>query len=299
MKICPKCGHATSDDSDGFCIKCGAYFSEAPKAQQQSSALASAMGMSAAPARQAAVPVPENGTFEAGFDDMSAGNFPEGVAQWISAIRLQGQPSEEMYGRMLTAMLDCMASTIEKHVLESRSGTAELAMELDSDLITDLIAGLVSRYEGANGADVLGVSAEYMYLVLESFSVYPDLRDVSEIMSKAAADLEAFRASVPPEDENSATVERELAISLSYIALMSEAIDSAIAEAGDERMDKLADYWSSKATLPYANIAFQIATLNAQIAAAKNVGKLTMKLFKKGLAIQVDGFKKSYFGPRV
>ena len=299
MKICPKCGHATSDDSDGFCAKCGAYFTEAPKGQQQSSALASAMGMSSAPARSAAVPVPDDGTFEAGFDDMSAGNYSEGVAQWISAIRSQGQPSEEMYGRMLNAMLDCIASTIEKHVLEGRSGTAELAMELDADLITDLISAMVARFTDLNGADVLGVSAEYMYLVLESFSVYPDLRDVSEIMSKAAVDLEAYRASVPPEDENKPVVERELSISLSYIALMSEAIDSAIAEAGDERMDKLADYWSSKATLPYANIAFQIATLNAQIASAKNAGKLTMKLFKKGLAIQVDGFKKSYFGPRV
>ncbi len=299
MKICPKCGQATNDDSDGFCTKCGAYFTEEPKAQQQPSALASAMGMSAAPARQTSVPVPEDGTFEAGFDDMAAGNYPEGVAQWISAVRSQGQPSEELYGRMLAAILDCIGSSLEKRRLESRSGTADLAMELDEDLITDIISGMVSRFTGLDGAGVISVSAEYMFLVLESFSVYPDLRDVREIMAKASEDLEAYRASVPPEDGMYAIVERELPISLSYLSLMSEALDSAIAEAGDERMDKLADYWSSKATLPYANIACQIAALNAQIAGAKNAGKLTMKLFKKGLAIQVDGFKKAYFGPRV
>ena len=64
-------------------------------------------------------------------------------------------------------------------------------------------------------------------------------------------------------------------------------------------MDKLADYWSTKATLPYANIAYQVANLNAQISMAVNVGKFASKLFQKGLSMQLEGFTRSYFGPRV
>ena len=300
MKICPKCGHVTSDDSDGFCVKCGAYYVEDVK-QQQSSPLASAMGMTPAPVKAQAVPVAEGGTLEGGFDHMASGNYPEALAQWISFVRENGQPSDEQYEAMVKAALDCLMSTMGDSKVHNRSGTAELAMELDSDFIQDLMSGLRERASGLSSCNAMAdLVVEYMYLVMESFSVYPDLRDVSEIFSSAKEALDGFKAmSESMEKDDSGRCEREIGISMSYVVMMSDEMARSIAQVGDEKMDRLADYWSTKSNLPYANIAYQIANLNAQISVAKNVGKLTGKLLQKGLSIQVDGFKRAYFGPRV
>ena len=302
MKVCPKCGHATNDDSDEFCVKCGAYYMDAQKTgRQQASPMAAAMGMTAAPMRPQAVPVPEGGTLEAGFDHMAAGNYPEALAQWISAIRENGQPSEDDYGRMVEAAVRCILATVGDGKPHGRAGTAELAMELEGDFIQDMMARLCSEACSQESASkVADLVIEYMYQVMESFSVYPDLRDVSAIFDAARGDLDRIRQNYDSlEKDDSGRGQRELDISSSFVRMLGDEMAKGILEAGDERMDKLSDYWSTKATLPYANIAYQVANLHAQISMAKNVGKFTGKLLQKGLSIQIDGFKRSYFGPRI
>ena len=81
--------------------------------------------------------------------------------------------------------------------------------------------------------------------------------------------------------------------------MISEAIRDAVVAAGDERMDALADYWSTKANLPYVNIVFNLSGLFAQVSMAKNVGKLTAKLLNKGISMQLEAFKNSYFNVKL
>lgn len=298
MKVCPKCGYVTADDSDEFCIKCGAYFTD-PKAQrnEQSSAIGAAMGMTVPHERQEGVPVPDDGTFQAAYDDLSAGNYAEGVAQLISCARRDEGVSDEEYARMKDAMLSCIVSSLGDASTPNRTGTAELAMELDQDLVSDLMGGLASAAAGIDDPKRLArLSSEYMYLALESFQVYPDLRDVIELYSRVPADMDAMAGSPAYSDETAA---KAIDVGRSFASMMSEFMSKEVASTGDEKMDRLSDYWSSKADLPYARIAYQIASLHAQISNAKNVGRLTSKLFKKGMDIQLDGFRKAYFSPRV
>lgn len=300
MKVCPKCGQATNDDSDEFCTKCGAYFTDGRAQVQQSSPVAAAMGMAAPHVRDQAVPVPEGGTLRAGLDDMAAGNFPEAVAQWTSWVRESGEPSEEDYRSMVVSACDCIMSTVGEGKAHSRAGVAELAMELDGDLLQDLSAELMSRLDGLSRMVQAGdLATECMYLAMESFSVYPDLRDVLEVMESVPQDMAAISAAAEGMEPDDGRAARLTETYTDYARMMGDAMRVQIEKAGDERMDRLADYWSSKPNLPYANIAYQIASLHTQIAAAKNVGRLTGKLLKKGLDMQIDGFNKSYFGPKV
>lgn len=299
MKVCPKCGHVTADDSDEFCIKCGAYFSkDGGKASpgQDPTAIGAALGMSAPHERPEAVPVPEDGTLDAGFDDMSAGNYAEGLAQWISVTK-GGEVSDEDYGRMLEAMSSCILSSLGDPQTPNRTGTAELAMELDQDLFPDLMGALASAAAGIDDPARLNrLSSEYMYLVLESFEVYPDLRDIVELLARVPGDMDGLRASPAASDEAAA---KAIGTGSSFVSMMTDFLNREIAAAGDDRMERLSDYWSSKADLPYARIAYQIASMHVQISGAKNVGRLTSKLFKKGMDMQLDAFKRSYFSPRV
>lgn len=301
MKICPKCGQATSDDTDEFCTKCGAYYTDAkPAEQQQQSAMAAAMGMAAPPVRDKALPVPEGGTLKAGLDDMEAGNFPEGVAQWTSWVREAGEPSPEDYAAMVKAACDCIMTTVGDGQAHSRGGIADLAMELDAELLQDMIADLVSRAPTLTTKVQIGdLSTECMFLAMESFSVYPDLRDVLEVIDAVPAEMRSIEECAGGLEEDDGRADRLLAVYGDFAVMMGGVMRDAIAEAGEERMDRLADYWSTKPTLPYANVAYQTANIHAQISMAKNVGKLTAKLLKKGMDMQLDGFRKSYFGPKV
>ena len=301
MKVCPKCGQVTNDDSDEFCIKCGAYFTDQRKGQsQQTSAISAAMGMTAPHVRDEPVPVPEGGTLQAGMDDMSAGNFPEGVAQWTSWVRSAGEPSEADYRSMVVSACDCIMSTVGDGRTHSRAGLAELAMELEADLLQDMSAELMSRLGGLTTMVQAGdLATECMYLAMEAFSVYPDLRDVLETMEALPGQMDAISAasaSMEPDDGRAARLTETYS---SYARMMDGAMRTEIEKAGDERMDRLADYWSSKAKLPYADIAYQIASLHTQISAMKNVGRFAGKLLKKGLDMQIEGFVRSYFGPKV
>lgn len=300
MKICPKCGQATNDDTDEFCTKCGAYFAKEQKEVQQTSAMGAMMGM-VEPPKSKAVPVPEGGTLQAGFDHMAAGNFAEAVAQWTSAVRENGQPSDEDYARMVTAAADCIVSSTGDAQAHSRAGLAELAMELDNDLVQDLMVNLASRVPDMRSRNqAADLATEYMYLAMEAFGVFPDLRDVLDSLETVGPVMESIRsAGESLEQDDAGRLESVTTIYISYSALMSDAMRKGIENAGEERMEKLADYWSTKQTLPYANVAYQIASLHTQVSSAKNVGKIMSKLFKKALDTQVEGFVRSYFGPKV
>lgn len=296
MKICPKCGQATADDSDEFCTKCGAYYTDKQSVKQNASPMAAALGMMPPQAKPKAVPVPEGGTLKAGIDDMEAGNFPEGLAQWTSYVRENGQPSEDDYGLMVSTAAACILASSGDGQLHSRAGVSEFAMEVEGEFIQDLMTALI---EGSSEDPVkaVSVSSEYMYLALESFSIYPDLRDVLDVLGRVPADIGGLMERCSP--EAGTKPEAEMNIHIAFSKMISEAIRDAVVAAGDERMDALADYWSTKANLPYVNIVFNLSGLFAQVSMAKNVGKLTAKLLNKGISMQLEAFKNSYFNVKL
>ena len=289
MKICPKCGSSTSDDTDEFCTRCGAYYSKDAGASK-TSAVGAALGMSS-PRREQAIPGPDDGTLESGIDDLRAGNFPEAIAQFTSHVRRAGQPSADEYDLMISEISSCIASAAESGKNLSFAGLSDLAMELDEDILADMMRAVSQIPSVPSSPVALVLAFSQMNLLLTGFDVFPDLRDLSEMFTSARSNVGAIISSDPESADAIAPI-------MSFMELMQTFMSKAIEEAGDERMDELADYWSSKANLPYSNIAFQIAAMQIQMSMA-NAGRLASKLFKKGLDIQLDAFKRSYFSPRL
>ncbi len=303
MKVCPKCGSTTYDDSDEFCVKCGAYFADPKKGQQQQpiSPMAAALGMSA-PQLRPEVPDVVGGTVEAGMDHLMARNFTEAMAQWTSYVRENGEPSEDVYRSMVDAIVGFMVDGARDAQAIKRGGLAELAMELDAEIIPDILDGLQGAVpDDFIPAQVHLLSSESMTLALGSFSVYPDFRDVLDVMEAAIANMDVCKTiilSKEPSDNRDEKAEKTQ-VAIDCLGLIKAKVLEGISEVGEERMDALADYWSTKANTPYANIVYQIAGMHAQLAMAKDAGRLAKKLLNKGLNIQLDAFKRSYFNVKL
>lgn len=295
MKVCAKCGYITMDDSDEFCIKCGAYYSKEHGSEKTDNPMAAALGITNPPAQSGAVPIPDDGTMDAGFDHLSAGNFPEGLAQWTSYIRANGQPTDDVYQKMLDAMADCIVKSCGATKLVS-FGVYELAMELESDLIDDLLTNLSQRIEGiGTWPEMVGMAIEMEYLAMASLQVFPDMRDAQETITTTMARISSMKDSHKDVDEVRELALYRIDVARSSLEIISNVIKEGISEVSDDKMDKLSDYWSSKANLPYVNIAFQLTSLHRQVMTAAKVGRLTYKLYTKAMLIQIKAFKRSYF----
>ncbi len=300
MKTCPKCGHITKDDSDEFCTHCGAYYTEKKSANEEYP-LGTAMGMATKARAEQEVPVVEGGTLQAGLDHMAAGNFTEGAAQWISLVRENGQPSEEDYRTMVSAMASCIVATANAGMLQSRSGMSDLAMELDGDLMQDITVALVDSISSLKGCEeVRALSSECMYVTLESFNVYPDLRDMLEILDAVPDTMFALKTALcdmdVPQGDNTVAV---LDTHADFATVLGDNIRQWVADAGEERMDALADYWSGKANLSYVNIIFQAASLHAQNRMLDSAGRFAKMILKKGFDLHIETINRAYFGVKL
>ena len=178
MKTCSKCGYASPDDSS-FCMKCGAYFESEPAAPTTGTT-----SMPGAPVQGA---VDAEVSMERGFAKIQAGDFAGAVAAWTQAVKAGLAPSAEVYGRMLDGCVDEIVRSSADTSTHSRAGIADLAILIDDyDLITDLMAGLRDRSQQlGTQRELMNTMNEYMFLAIESFSVYTDLNDLSAICAEA------------------------------------------------------------------------------------------------------------------
>ena len=178
MKTCSKCGYASPDDSS-FCMKCGAYFESEPAAPTTGTT-----SMPGAPVQGA---VDAEASMEQGFAKIQAGDFAGAVAAWTQAVKAGLAPSAEVYGRMLDGCVDEIVRSSADTSTHSRAGIADLAILIDDyDLITDLMAGLRDRSQQlGTQRELMNTMNEYMFLAIESFSVYTDLNDLSAICAEA------------------------------------------------------------------------------------------------------------------
>ncbi len=255
-----------------------------------------------APQLRPEVPDVVGGTVEAGMDHLMARNFTEAMAQWTSYVRENGEPSEDVYRSMVDAIVGFMVDGARDAQAIKRGGLAELAMELDAEIIPDILDGLQGAVpDDFIPAQVHLLSSESMTLALGSFSVYPDFRDVLDVMEAAIANMDVCKTiilSKEPSDNRDEKAEKTQ-VAIDCLGLIKAKVLEGISEVGEERMDALADYWSTKANTPYANIVYQIAGMHAQLAMAKDAGRLAKKLLNKGLNIQLDAFKRSYFNVKL
>ncbi len=294
MKVCSKCGTVAQDDSDGFCVVCGAYFED-----KNADSPGPLFGTVNVPMGN--VPEVQGGTIEGGIECMASGNYAGAMVQWTSYVRENGQPSEDDYRTMLDSTTDCIISTVRSGEVASRAGLAELAMELDADIVMDLTDALLSRIPDLEPTNIKALSGECIYMTLESFNIYPDMRDVLEVMGTTNSTITKLKESIPeqallPSDNTLAILDAHVAFSDRICGLIEENVRST----GDTKMDLIADYWSTKATLPYVNIIFQLANQCVQYDVNKDqMGFFMKKLLSKAISLQFDAVIKSYFGAKV
>lgn len=279
MKVCSSCGHSNGEDAE-FCVKCGAYFPGSPGAPKVSD--------------DSDLP---SDPMDRGFALMAQGRFSEAFPCWTSAVRDGHEITDAEYSRMVSSSTDTLLNTIMSFEQYRRARAYELALELDDrDLLTDMMGRLESsRGVCSMQAGVLGLTNMYVYLALDCFNVYPDIRDMRDIWSKAVEDIGSLRAlaqGMPPSEGK--PVRQPLAWLdnyLSFAELLSGVMDRIVSENDAGLLDDAADHWSSVNNSGCVNLIVAAFNSNTQLMVA---GKLTSKLMVKTRDMQLDAFVKTY-----
>ena len=163
MVKCPACGAEVTDPSLGFCTACGAYLSAQGKA----------------PAPEPAVP---SDPVEEGAWMASAGRIAEATAAWKKRLYAEPRVSDAVYERMLSSLTEGMLNYPVSAQSFHAAGFADIDMMIrDRELIPDLMKRLSSSLgvcKIQNG--VLGLAHPYMFLLIEAFSAYTDIRELRD-----------------------------------------------------------------------------------------------------------------------
>ena len=176
MKTCPTCDYSSPDDAE-FCMRCGAYFPKEDRAAPTPEPVPASV-VSAADAEA---------SMEQGFEEISGDDFPGAVAKWSEAIKGGLEVDDDTYGRILSECVAAIMRSVSKSGVQSRTGVGELAVLLDDrDLITDILSGLDQRaLHLGYQKELMNTANEYMFLSIESFSVYTDLSDLVSVCDEA------------------------------------------------------------------------------------------------------------------
>ena len=286
MKTCSKCGYASPDDSS-FCMKCGAYFESG--AAQPSSAPVPETHVSTVDAET---------SMEQGFAKIDAGDFPGAVSDWTNAIKAGIQPSADVYSRMLGGCVDVIIASSADTSTHSRAGISDLAVLIDDyDLMTDLLAGLRDASAGlGTQRELMNTMNEYMFLAIETFSVYTDLHDLAAISEEAVRVFNS--ASERVDSLESAQSKHDPKSFLQNYAqlfqILGGKIGNAIEKTDAETLEFLSDYWADKSTSRFSDLIMGASNMNAQLIAA---GWLGSKVAVKARDMQLDTFLSMYLAP--
>lgn len=279
MKKCPSCGQETKDDSQEFCTRCGSYFvvrpAGAPTFTQSLSGDPIGRGMAA----------------------MDVGNFAEGIRTWDDAIRSGTRVDPIMYARMVDSAAGCMLGTVLQPQAYDAAAVPQLASAMpDREFVSDLMAKLAGSLEVCsiqNG--VLGLANSYMYLYLDSFAVYTDLRDLRRVCETACEDIGAMvaKASVL-QDAIMAKGPSPLEWLASYqdfTAEVRDAVAGMVDSTSQEEMDRLAEHWANARSIDYIGQIKGAFGLNSQAVMA---GSITARMLVKSRDTQIRTFEKKY-----
>ncbi len=285
MRRCPSCGKVTEDDSLDFCTHCGSYFMVRQNGASAPSIVSS---------------LPDDLMLR-GEVLMDSGRFAEGISCWRDAI-----PGTELddatYSRLVEATTRCLLGIAVDPNTYRNAGMVSFAMTMpDREPITDIMDRL-SRSLGVcsiqNG--VLGLANPYMYLFMDSFALYTDLRDINEICVEA-------------EDAVGEMVERAIHLSNAYpdskpspldwlscysvfTGKVLDTVEDMVNSTTPGRVEELAEAWASASGLTYLgplNNSFFLATHSTM------AGKLSGKVLGRSSNSQLAAFSKMYLaGPK-
>lgn len=285
MKICPSCGSTSPDDAD-FCIKCGAYFEKPAEPAKE------------APRVAHKIPMSSDQVMEEGFREMSGDDFAGAVAKWSEAIKGGQQVDDATYDRMLAECVDSVMRTTADPGTHSRQGISGLALLLDDrDLMTDMLQGMAERSKGVGTQrELMNIANEYMFLAIESFSVYTDLEDLEAICIEAAAVMRDMHGRIdglePVQSKNDPKAFLENYAQ--FFDMMASAIRKTIDSTDPATLEWLSDYWATRDGSRFSDIVIGAANMNAQLI---GTGWLGGKVAVKARDMQIEGFIHTYTLP--
>lgn len=285
MKKCPSCGKTTEDDSLDFCPSCGAYYVTRP----------------------AGHPVPDTSSlpedpFERGTVLLDAGRFAEGVGCLKEAVSDGRVVDDATYNRIVDSITGCMLGISLQPGSYNDAGMIGLSLLMpDRDPLLDImgkLAGSLGVCSIQNG--VLGLANSYVYLFMDTFRYYTDMRQVMDICRRAASDLgdmvdraiglmDAYPAKGPGPLEWLSCYHT---FAEKVLDTVSDIVDSTPAE----RLDALREAWARSSRPVYASAVGNALTLHTHSVAA---GKLSSKVLSRSSAAQLRAFAKMYLaGPK-
>lgn len=285
MKTCPSCGRVTEDDSLEFCTACGAYYVT----------------------RAAGSPVPDTTSLpddpmDRGALLLDAGRFAEGVECFREAVADRGAPDDITYRRIVDSVVGCMLGIALQQDSYKKAGMVQLAIMMpDRELLTDVMHGLKDSLGVCsiqNG--VLGLANSYVYLYIDCFSLYTDIRDLREVCETAYKDLgDMVDRAIGMVDAIHAKGPGPLEWLSAYYMFSEKALDAVYeiqAKASEQEQERLAKAWAESNRTTYASMVGNAFLLDINSIAA---GKLSSKVLRKSGDSQIKAFVKVYLaGPK-
>lgn len=288
MKTCPTCGYDSPDDSE-FCMRCGAYF---PDSRGQPSEPAAVPQVEQKPTEDA------ERAMEQGFQEMTGEDFAGAVARWSEAIKAGMEVDDATYERMLSECVGAIMRSVSKQGVQSRTGVGDLAVLLDDrDLVTDILSGLDSRAEHLGfQRELMNTANEYMFLSIESFSVYTDLNDLIAICDEAIRVFTGMADRVESLEpvESKYDPKTFLLNYIQFFQVLRDRLQVAIDRTPASELEFLSDYWADKSGARFSDMIMGASNMNAQLIAA---GWLGNKLATKTRDMQIDAFLTTYLAP--
>ena len=264
MKICRECGKFNMSRGK-LCTKCGAPLD---------------------------IKKGERCTIQGGFSAIEDGNFAEATYRWVVAAKNGEIPDDEQYALMVKTSADCIRKQLSDSTYYSREGVSELTRVLpgrrmNEDLLMELADSLQSITTKSQLARLAG---EYMFLVLDSFNVHPDIRDMVKIMNRANEVMIGFQKAIPVMTGTDKSVESDLDFYIRYTTLIADKMNSRIYREGRERLSTAVEFWSSRSQLSFAETAIEAARAYSKVKPNKESdGRKTVANDK------IDEFLDEYF----
>lgn len=287
MKTCPTCDYSSPDDAE-FCMRCGAYF---PK-ENRAAPTPEPVPASVVPAADA------EASMEQGFEEISGDDFPGAVAKWSEAIKGGLEVDDDTYGRILSECVAAIMRSVSKSGVQSRTGVGELAVLLDDrDLITDILSGLDQRaLHLGYQKELMNTANEYMFLSIESFSVYTDLSDLVSVCDEAIRVFTGMADRVESLEpvESKYDPKTFLLNYIQFFQVLGGRLKDAISKTPESELEFLSDYWADKSGARFSDMIMGASNMNAQLIAA---GWLGNKMATKARDMQIDMFLTTYIAP--
>ena len=287
MKTCPTCDYSSPDDAE-FCMRCGAYFPKEDRAAPTPEPVPASV-VSAADAEA---------SMEQGFEEISGDDFPGAVAKWSEAIKGGLEVDDDTYGRILSECVAAIMRSVSKSGVQSRTGVGELAVLLDDrDLITDILSGLDQRaLHLGYQKELMNTANEYMFLSIESFSVYTDLSDLVSVCDEAIRVFTGMADRVESLEpvESKYDPKTFLLNYIQFFQVLGGRLKDAISKTPESELEFLSDYWADKSGVRFSDMIMGASNMNAQLIAA---GWLGNKMATKARDMQIDMFLTTYIAP--